>query len=83
MTPRPKVKRPTSDDDYFDRPLVLDGITVFELEDAPPFASPILQPNGDRIIYYPIPERQPWIGFLKPSWIEPEDEEEDDDAATQ
>lgn len=76
-------------DDFYDRPLVLDGLTVFELEDLPPVVSKIVQANGDPIIYFPVMERQPWIGFLKPAWVDEEYEfsedetETDDDAATE
>lgn len=82
MTKTPR--RPKSDDDgFWDHPMVMPHLTVFELDPLPPIVSPIVQPNGDPIIYYPIEEGQGFIGFLKPSWIDEEDEEEeeeDDDA---
>ena len=74
----PKKKRRAEWDDYdMDHPLVLDGITVYEVEEELMVVSPILGPDGQPIIHEFESEKLGFIGFIDPATFETEEEDDE------
>lgn len=76
---KPTRRRAEWDDYDMDHPLVLDNITVFEVDEELVALSPILGPDGRPIIHEFESEKQGFLGFIDPASFETDEEAEEED----